>query len=423
MNFETRKGIALAIIETFHNKFDEKNDTALYDHTKSIYGRIAGNDNFRKILGDIPAFAADCKNISRGMEFVECPVITGAVCQLYEDNGRSADFDATAIKSLNACLRNWMGGMTRVRRPHLDKKKRCLWIDVFSALNHRYHCFSNETTEFSDFLPNYSKFISDIDNTSVVGISPRSLPDIAEAYCVFYGKTQFFFKELLQKLIEAKNDGEESSVPDYGQTRLIKTDIVNLISNSKGGDNEDLVKTICDYVTANSDRFDVMFHFCIIAETLGVLENECINFNYFDKGVWRLFTEMTVDYETKKKSLTKLKKSLFCSLFGNPDGNPPLSYASSLLCKNRYPGVEGHIYSVMGLLRFTIAVSVIENYISNNMNRKMLYRDSKETVIGSINDFLENMGLPGIGKGPSRTLGREIDDCIFKYLSDCPYLA
>ena len=418
MTEKMEKKIILNMIELFRAEFDKNNCTSHFDHKRRIYNRIPGNSQLGIIFDSLVGFKQACTLVSRSMAYPQVPVILDAVRELYKDNGETADFDEKAQRSLAACLRNWLAGQNRVRRANLSDTKRCLWIDVFSALNKRFQCFSNHETDFSTFLTNYAAFISEVDNTALVGISPRSLSDICEAYCVFMGKTQAFYKDMLGKLRAAKENADVPAVPNYGQTNLIKIDIINYFVDIRKKSPQEMVDILCEYIGRNPERFDIECYFCTMCDMLIELNRKkIVTAEELGLDLYNLFTTLDGDFEEKVHNLPKLKKALFEALVGNYSGtNKSIIYARSVLCVNRYDGFEGAIHSVLTLLRFGFIVGTIAGYVEINSRRALNYRDSANKVIESINNGLRAMGVSILGIAPNRTLGRELDDTVFTYL-------
>lgn len=416
------KKIGLNIIAMFRAQFDKNNCTSHFDHRRRIYNRIPGNEKLVEIFKTLPEFDEACRQVKRKMAFPQVPVIVEAVEELYKANGESADLDENAVRSLAACIRNWMGGQNRVRRANLDDSKRCLWIDAFSALNLKYNCFSDSETDFKTFLSRYSAFISEVDNTALVGITPRSLSDICEAYCVYMGKTQSFYKDMLRKLRGAKESAEVSAAPDYGYTKLIKIDIINYFMDARVVSPEKMVNMLCDYVSQTPERFDIECYFCTMCDMLlNLIQNQFVTIDEIGTELYDLFCSLDADYETKAQNMIKLKKALFEAFIGPYNGsNTSVIYARSVLCTNRYEGLESAIYSVLTLLRFGFIVGVIAQYESINSRRAMNYRDSVDLIVRTINDSLRQMEISTLGIAENRTQGKELDEAIFVYLKKCP---
>ena len=414
------KTIALNMMEMFHAEFDKNNCTSLFDHKRIIRNRVPGNELLADIFKTLPGFDQACREVKRSMAYPQVPVILEAVRELYEINGETADFDEKAQRSLAACLRNWLGGQNRVRRANLSDSKRCLWIDVFAALNMKFRCFSDDNTDFSVFLARYAAFISEVDNTALVGISPRSLSDVCEAYCVFMGKHQAFYKDMLGKLRAARENAEESSAPDYGQTSLIKLDIINYFVDAHETSPEKMVDILCEYVSRNPERFDIECYFCTMCDMLITLNDQgIVTSEEIGADLYSLFTDLNGSFEAKTQNLTKLKKALFEAIVGNYNGtNKSVAYAKSVICVSRYEGFEGAVHSVLTLLRFAFIVGTIAKYEATNSRRAMNYRDSADKVVAEINNGLRDMEVSTLGIAPNRTLGRELDDTVFMYLKN-----
>ena len=418
MTNKMEKTIILNMMEMFRAEFDKNNCTSLFDHRRIIRNRVPGNELLGAIFRTLPGFDQACREVKRSMAYPQVPVILDAVRKLYEVNGETADFDEKAQRSLAACLRNWLGGQNRVRRANLSDSKRCLWIDVFAALNMKFNCFSDDKTDFSVFLARYAAFISEVDNTALVGISPRSLSDVCEAYCVFMGKTQAFYKDMLGKLRAARENAEVSSAPDYGQTNLIKLDIINYFVDARTKTPEEMVDILCEYVAGTPERFDIECYFCTMCDMLIILNAQgIVTAEEIGTDLYTLFTGLDGDFEAKTQSLTKLKKALFEAIVGNYNGtNKSVAYAKSVLCVSRYEGFEGAVHSVLTLLRLAFVVGTIAKYETANSRKAVNYRDSVNTVINVINNGLREMEVSTLGIAPNRTLGRELDDTVFMYL-------
>lgn len=285
-----------------------------------------GNLDFIKILNSYPEFVSEkeafIKNPPlkdpRGRKLKrsdEARFIANLVEGLYLEKG-NPPFSSKNREPLIRTIDEGISGSIDFFHPTNGKK----WIDVFSALDHKFHIFTQESTDtFLDFFTRYLAFYEKLNNKKFVPFYGRWIKEIAAMYTIYLTGISEEFDEIETRLQSALEEGKKNKPKDFllrYNTDYVKNHILTNIFIAYGKNKDSVLCKLSEFIKENPSEFAYekgninkiyRRYYCAIAEMLCWINNQkCFSFENND--LIQIYSNNDVDYEEKDSKLREFER-------------------------------------------------------------------------------------------------------------------
>lgn len=422
-----------------------------------------GNPDFLKILNSYPEF------VSAKNDFIDNPPIREEkrgtkstadysidVCFLaylveclYLEKGKV--FSSRDRERVTRVVNNTISGDTDFFDPVRSK----LWIDVFSAIDHKLNLFTTkkEDDKFADFFTKYILFYSKLNTRQVVPFYARWIKEITAMYTIYLNETYEEFETMTNKLQSALNSSNENNSKKRNlvfETDTVRAHIMSNIFIAYEKNKEVVLSKLFDYIKDNSNEFvyesgalnkRYRRYYCIIKDVLQWLKKqEVVTFS--NDEIVSIFTEENIDYSLKDKYVRVFETALIKYLIELKGDKSEDKYAILRLLledTSKFENlskeeiefeldeiffserrtIEEVVDSVVKILRLLIILNII---YKSDVNNEWEYPAS-EDVIDNINQIMKSKGILSLPNYFEKSYNDKsfLDFCVVKCIEESFY--